>query len=147
LNPITETKTVAGEKGQLVEYAWKLEKRGLKEKTIEIRMFLLNQLLKLGVDLSNPDTVETTLATEKFTAAKKTQISGSLPQLLSSFSYSMGPNQNALCTEATFRSFRVRTGRFNFRRWKNNRNISISRKRHGRKIRRNSQTLLDRHRH
>ena len=29
------------------------------------------QLLRLGVDLSNPDTVETMLATEKFTVAKK----------------------------------------------------------------------------
>ena len=71
LETTTETKTVAGEKGKLVEYAWKLKKRGLKEKTIEVRMFLLNQLLELGADLNNPDSVETILATEKFTACKK----------------------------------------------------------------------------
>ena len=71
LDATTETKTVAGEKGKLVEYAWKLKKRGLKEKTIEVRTFLLNQLLELGADLNNPDSVETILATEKFTACKK----------------------------------------------------------------------------
>jgi hypothetical protein len=45
LDTQAEIKTVcAGEKGQLVEYTWKLKKRGLKEKTIEVRTFLLNQL-------------------------------------------------------------------------------------------------------
>jgi integrase len=74
LDSATETKTVAGEKGQIIEYAWKLKKRGLKEKTIEIRSFVLNQLLELGADLNNPDSVETVLATEKFTACKKHQL-------------------------------------------------------------------------
>jgi integrase len=71
LDTATETKTVVGEKGQIIEYAWKLKKRGLKEKTIEIRTYVLNQLLELGADLNNPDSVETILATEKFTACKK----------------------------------------------------------------------------
>ena len=71
MDTTTETKTVAGEKGQILEYAWKLKKRGLKEKTIEIRTFLLNQLLELGANLNDPDTVETILATEKFTTCKK----------------------------------------------------------------------------
>jgi integrase len=71
LDTAIENKTVAGEKGQIIEYAWKLKKRGLKDKTIEIRIFLLNQLLQLGADLDNPDSVETILATEKFTACKK----------------------------------------------------------------------------
>ena len=61
LDTTTETKTVAGEKGKLWEYAWKLKKRGLKEKTIEVRMFLLNQRLKMGANL---DSAETILATE-----------------------------------------------------------------------------------
>lgn len=71
LSTTTETKTVAGEKGKLVEYAWKLKKRGLKDKTIEVRIFLLNQLLELGADLNDPDIVETVLATEKLTVCKK----------------------------------------------------------------------------
>ena len=73
LDTTTETKTVVGEKekGQILEYTWKLKKRGLKEKTIEIRTYALNQLLKLGADLNDPDSVETVLATEKLTACKK----------------------------------------------------------------------------
>ncbi|MBN1357607.1 tyrosine-type recombinase/integrase [Candidatus Bathyarchaeota archaeon] len=71
LDSATELKTVAGEKGQLVEYAWKLKKRGLNDRTIKGRMYLLNQLLQLGVELNNPDSVETVLATEKITACKK----------------------------------------------------------------------------
>jgi transcriptional regulator NrdR family protein len=74
LDSTTETKTVAGEKGQLIEYAWKLKKRGLKEKTIQIRIFVLNQLIELGADLNSTDSVETVLATEKFTACKKHQL-------------------------------------------------------------------------
>jgi integrase len=71
LESATESKTVAGEKGQIIEYAWKMKKRGLKEKTIEVRSFALTQLVELGADLNNPDSVETILATEKFTACKK----------------------------------------------------------------------------
>jgi len=76
LDTTTETKTVAGGKGKLVEYAWKLKKRGLKEKTIEVRIFLLNQLLKMGASLDRPDSVETILATERFTIAKKYRLVG-----------------------------------------------------------------------
>jgi hypothetical protein len=68
----TETKTVVGDKkGILVEYAWKLKKRGLKENTIKLRTFQLGQLIAKGADLNNPDSVETLLATEEFTHAKK----------------------------------------------------------------------------
>ena len=74
LEPQTETKTVAGEKGTLVEYAWKLKKRGLQDETIKVRQFLLNQLIAKGADLFNPDSVETILATEKYSAAKKKQL-------------------------------------------------------------------------
>jgi integrase len=72
LTEATEINTVAGEgKGKLVEYAWLLKKRGLTEDTIRIRTYLLSQLVKLGSDLNNVDSVETVLATEKFTSAKK----------------------------------------------------------------------------
>ena len=75
LTTATETKTVAGEeKGQLIQYAWLLKKRGLQENTIQLRTFLLNQLTRKGADLNNPDSVETVLATEKFTPAKKRQL-------------------------------------------------------------------------
>jgi integrase len=66
LDTATETKTVAGDKGKLLEYAWALKKRGQKDSTIELQTLRLKQLLDKGADLSNPDSVETILATENF---------------------------------------------------------------------------------
>ncbi len=74
MDTAVETKTTAGEKGKLVEYAWKQKKRGLREKTITLRTYLLNQLVQYGADLNDTDSVETILATEKFTASKKAQL-------------------------------------------------------------------------
>jgi integrase len=76
LDSVTETQTVAGEKGKLVEYAWALKKRGLQESTIALRTFLLEQLMNKGADLNDVESVETVLATEKFTASKKALIVG-----------------------------------------------------------------------
>ena len=81
LDSATETKTVAGEKlinsqdekGILVDYAWKLKKRGLAESTIRLRTYILDQLVELGADLDNPDSLETVLATENLTQSKKLQ--------------------------------------------------------------------------
>ena len=75
----TETKTVAGEigktqqdaKGIILEFAWKLKKRGLAEQTIKQRAYRLSVLVRKGADLQNPDSVETVLATEKWTPANK----------------------------------------------------------------------------
>lgn len=67
----TEIKTVAGEKGKLLDYAWRLKKRGLAEKTIEARTYRLNILLSKGADLRDTDSVETVLATEKLTNCSK----------------------------------------------------------------------------
>jgi len=71
----TENKTVAGEsptqQGRIVDYAWKLKKRGLAEKTIAMRTYRLDRLVKKGCDLDNPETVETMLATEEHTPANK----------------------------------------------------------------------------
>jgi integrase len=75
----TEIKTVAGEspktqqdaKGLILEYAWKMQKRGLAEKTITSRTYRLNILTEKGADLHNVDSVETVLATEKWTPANK----------------------------------------------------------------------------
>jgi len=70
----TETQTVAGEKGKLLEYAWTLKKRGLQESTINLRISLLKQLTQKGADLNNLDQVETVLAIEKFTVSKKASL-------------------------------------------------------------------------
>ena len=57
--------------GEIVDFAWKLKKRGLADKTIALRTYRLNMLVKKGADLNNPDTVETILATETVTPANK----------------------------------------------------------------------------
>jgi integrase/recombinase XerD len=70
-------KKVAGETtqhGTILEYAWKLKKRNLSDNTIKIRTFLLNQLVKKGSALDNPDSVETLLATEQLTASHKSKL-------------------------------------------------------------------------
>ena len=74
----TEQKqTVAGNlqkaeaKGKIIEFAWKLKKRGLTDETITARTYRLNILTKKGADLLNPDSVETVLATEKLTPSSK----------------------------------------------------------------------------
>lgn len=73
----TET-TVAGKspieqdvKGKLLEFAWKMQKRQLAEETIKHRLYRLNVLIQKGADLTNPESVETVLATEKWTPANK----------------------------------------------------------------------------
>jgi integrase len=76
LETAVEQKATAGEAtttqtGTILEYAWKLKKRGLAEITISHRTRLLEQLLRKGAILDNPDTVETLLATEELTSAKK----------------------------------------------------------------------------
>jgi integrase len=48
-----------------------MQKRQLSEQTIKHRIYRLNVLVRKGVDLSNPDSVETLLATEKWTPANK----------------------------------------------------------------------------
>jgi len=70
--PLREgTKQTAEVKGKILEYAWKLKKRGLSESTIKTRIYQLSQLVKKGADLNNSDSVETVLATEKLTACQK----------------------------------------------------------------------------
>jgi len=75
----TESKTVAGEtttqlteaKGVILEYAWKMKKRGQAEGTIKDRIFRLNGLARKGANLMSPDSVETVLATSDWTPANK----------------------------------------------------------------------------
>lgn len=79
LTSATETETVAGEtrkqqqdgKGLILEFAWKMKKRGLSEQTIKQQTYRLSVLVRKGADLMNPSSVETVLATEKWTPANK----------------------------------------------------------------------------
>jgi integrase len=48
-----------------------MKKRNLSEATIKNRAFSLANLVKLGADLMNPETVETVLATEEMTTSSK----------------------------------------------------------------------------
>ncbi len=57
--------------GTLVDYAWKMKKRGLAEETIKHRIYRLNVLIRKGADLQSPDSVETILATEPWKPANK----------------------------------------------------------------------------
>jgi len=75
LSTTAETKT-AGEtektqQGTILDYAWKLKKRGLSEYTIKNRTSKLGKLQQLGADLLNPDSVETIFATETWTPSNK----------------------------------------------------------------------------
>jgi len=57
--------------GKILEFAWHMKKRNLSEATIKMRVQRLNQLVGMGADLTNPDSVETVLATEEMSPAKK----------------------------------------------------------------------------
>lgn len=71
-----ETKTCAGtgnqtQDGLILEFQWKMKKRNKSTSTIENRTILLSKLVKLGADLTNPESVETILSTEELTSANK----------------------------------------------------------------------------
>lgn len=70
LSTTTETRTVAGEKN-LVDYAWHMKKRQLAEGTIKLRIAVLKRLQRKGARLSDPESVETVLATEPFSKPQK----------------------------------------------------------------------------
>lgn len=59
------------QEGKLLEFAWKMQKRGIVPRTSNDRVTQLRKLVRLGADLTNPESVETVLATEKFTTAAK----------------------------------------------------------------------------
>jgi integrase len=74
LDSATELKTVAvEEKDSLIDYAWRQKKKGNQENTIKQRVYILASLQRKGAKLSNPDSVETLLATESMTKAQKHQ--------------------------------------------------------------------------
>jgi integrase len=67
----TSPKAEQDAKGKLLEFAWTMAKRQLSEQTIKHRIYRLNVLVQKGADLTNPESVETVLATEKWTPANK----------------------------------------------------------------------------
>ena len=52
-------------KGKIVEHLWWLKKEGYAESTIKQRIYMLNDLLKRGADLSDPESVKETLAKQQ----------------------------------------------------------------------------------
>ena len=66
-----ESQKIGQWEATLLDYAWKQKKRGLAETTIKMRTYRLRVLAKKGADLSNPDSVETVLATEEWSQANK----------------------------------------------------------------------------
>ena len=66
-------KICAGD-GNLLNYAWLLKKKhGLADNTISLRVKTLRLIQKKGVNLLDPDSFETALATESLTKARKWQ--------------------------------------------------------------------------
>lgn len=63
----TVQRTVAGVKEvSLLDYAWKLKKKNRRDESIQVFCSHLQQLIKYGADLNNPDSVETVLAVEPY---------------------------------------------------------------------------------
>jgi integrase len=60
-----EDATLAEIKGKIVEFAWYMKKKGLKESTIEPRIRLLNVLVKRGVNLLDPESVKDGIARQE----------------------------------------------------------------------------------
>jgi integrase len=66
-------KACAGD-GKLLNYAWLLKKkRGAADNTINLRVSTLKLIQKKGVNLNDPESFETVLATEPLTKARKWQ--------------------------------------------------------------------------
>jgi hypothetical protein len=58
-------------RGKILEYAWKLRKRGLAPSTIKGRIYKLRKLAREGAELMNPDSISTVLALSNWTESYK----------------------------------------------------------------------------
>jgi len=77
VEPRTETalrESTQDSKGQIVNFAWHMQKRGLSEETIKQRIYRLNVLVKKGADLQNTETVDTILAVTKWSSKANKKI-------------------------------------------------------------------------
>ena len=52
-------------RGKIIEFLWWMKKQGYAEQTIKARSEILQRLIKLGADLSNPDSIKEILAKQK----------------------------------------------------------------------------------
>jgi integrase len=75
----------------VVDFAWQMKKRRLTEVTIQHRIKYLNVLLKMGADLTKPDSVETVLATEELTPAKEYSLVSAYRAFTKAFGISWTP--------------------------------------------------------
>jgi integrase/recombinase XerD len=74
LETAQEIEKICAGDGNLLSYAWLLKKkRGLADNTINLRISTLRLIQKKGVNLNNPESFETVLATEPLTKAQKWQ--------------------------------------------------------------------------
>ena len=76
LEPQTEIKAVAGEspldcKGKIVEFSFWMLKEAYSQSTIKTRTKILKRLMKLGADISNPESVKETIAKQSWSSARK----------------------------------------------------------------------------
>jgi integrase len=82
LSATEQKETVAGEasiadqnvKGKIVEFAWQLQRDGLKEESIKTYVQWLNMLLRKGANLFAPETVKEVLARQKWGNATKSLV-------------------------------------------------------------------------
>ena len=71
-----ESKTIVGESysstnEKIFDFGWQLKKRGLADITIKQRIYRLQQLVKRGADLMNPDSISTIIALSNWTESNK----------------------------------------------------------------------------
>jgi integrase len=78
-------------KGKILEYAWKLKKRGLAPSTIKGRIYKLRQLAKKGANLMTPDTISTVLALSDWTESNKKAYISTYKSFAKTFNLSWNP--------------------------------------------------------
>jgi integrase len=67
----TSTTALEIARGQILDYCFKMKKKGLSDVTIKNRAYRLETLVKRGADLQNPDSVLTLLALSNWTPVNK----------------------------------------------------------------------------
>jgi len=59
---------------KILEHAWRLKKQGYKESTIRHRVAILKRLVKLGADLSDPESIKDSIARHNVSESTKQQM-------------------------------------------------------------------------
>lgn len=79
------------QRGKIVEFAWHLKKEGRTEATITTFTSLLKKLIKIGANLSDPETVKEALAKDKSPPNTKATIVTTYTSFLKFFNLSWSP--------------------------------------------------------